>query len=380
VECPRTLKRLEYELVEDEFTRGAQIAVERAGERVIDIAVGDAGTGAPLTASTVFRVYCTIKPFTAVAVARLVDMGLLDLDEPLEDRLPDVLGLTGGVTTRHLLTHTAGLDRVRGIDLELIPAGRRRARIAQAARRPGWRLGREAAYSEAAAWHVLGWVIEQVTGDDLRAHLRCHVIEPIDLRSTWIGMTHDEYGAVFSRLGVNFDTRQGSFSPMLYERSERVCCETNPAFGGYTTAADLARFYTALLERLAGAGTDALPSPRLLAAFCSSARPDMYDQVLDRSCPFGLGFMTSLDRHAFGDDCNASSFGHSGYVGTSFAFADPEHALAVGVIFNGIVTHESAFLRRRAIVRSLYADIVSPGLGEPVSEPRRKRWFNRRAE
>jgi CubicO group peptidase (beta-lactamase class C family) len=138
--------------------------------------------------------------------------------------------------------------------------------------------------------------------------------------------------------------------------------ETNPAHGGYTTARDLARFYDALLERLADstgseASNDALPRPDVLRMFCSTARPPVYDEVLDRVCPYGLGFMTELDQHAFGDDCSPSSFGHSGNVGASFAFADPERDVAVGVVFNGLVGYDAAFLRRKALLRALYLDL-----------------------
>jgi len=95
----------------------------------------------------------------------------------------------------------------------------------------------------------------------------------------------------------------------------------------------------------------------VLETFTSPARPAVYDLVLDRECSYGLGFMTDLHQHAFGDLCSGSSFGHSGNVGTSFAFADPERALAVGVVFNGLVGHEAAFLRRRALVNALYEDL-----------------------
>ncbi|HEX4777762.1 MAG TPA: serine hydrolase, partial [Acidimicrobiia bacterium] len=83
----------------------------------------------------------------------------------------------------------------------------------------------------------------------------------------------------------------------------------------------------------------------------------VYDEVLQRECTYGLGFMTRLDEHAFGERCSDSAFGHSGNVGTSFAFADPERSLTVAVVFNGLVGHEAAFLRRRALVNTLYQDL-----------------------
>ncbi|MBV8950720.1 MAG: serine hydrolase, partial [Actinobacteria bacterium] len=93
----------------------------------------------------------------------------------------------------------------------------------------------------------------------------------------------------------------------------------------------------------------------------------------------GLGFMTNPREHAFGDRCSPSSFGHSGNVGTSFAFADPEREFAVGVVFNGLVGHEAAFLRRRALVNALYADLdeeLAPQVREDA--PARSRFGFRR--
>jgi hypothetical protein len=189
---------------------------------------------------------------------------------------------------------------------------------------------------------------------------------------TWVGMTDEEYRSVLPRLGVNYDlTDYMQGFPMVMERTPRWCCETNPAHGGYTTARDLATFYDGLLVRLDGGGPDELASPGALATATSAVRPRVFDEVLDRECEYGLGFMTDLAHHAFGPMCSPSSFGHSGNVGSSFAFADPEHDLAVAVVFNGIVDSESSFLRRPAVVGSLYADLGltgGPGADEVAEE------------
>jgi CubicO group peptidase (beta-lactamase class C family) len=378
----RTRERLEQQLEDGLFTRGVQMAVDVGGERVLDVALGDAGTGQPMSTEHIFRVYCTIKPFLAVAIARLVEDGTLSLDEPLEPRLPAVVALANGVTLRHLLTHTAGLHGVRGIEMEMVGPKRRRTVVERARLPAPWRVGVAAAYSEYAAWNVIGWLIEDVTGEPLREYLRTTLLDPLELHDTYIGMTHEEYVAVVPRLGVNHDMRDMQSFPMLFERTERVASETNPAHGGYTTARDLAQFYRALLDRLAGGGNDALPAPELLETFCSTARAAIYDEVLDRVCPYGLGFMTELDQHAFGDACSVSSFGHSGNVGASFAFADPERDVAVGVVFNGLIGYDAAFLRRRALLRGFYLDLddrEDEAQGAPVEAeaPRRRGLFGR---
>jgi CubicO group peptidase (beta-lactamase class C family) len=77
--------------------------------------VRDAEGTAPVDAETLFQAGSISKPVTAVAVMRLVERGLLSLDEPVNDKLtswkiPDN-ALTAGhpVTLRELLSHSAGL-------------------------------------------------------------------------------------------------------------------------------------------------------------------------------------------------------------------------------------------------------------------------------
>jgi len=381
----RTLDRIDQQVDDDLFTKGAQLAVEIDGERVLDVALGDTGMAGSMTPEHVFRVYCTIKPVTTLAIARLVDAGAIDLDAPLATRLPDLTRLGEGTTLRHVLTHTAGLLRPQGVEMEVVQPAKRWDAITRARPPRGWRLGIDAGYSEYVAWNVIGALIERVTGTPLREHLRDTIILPLGLTSTWIGMTAEEHREVLPRLGVNAFVRDLSFIPMLFERTERVCTETNPAHGGYTNARDLAHMYASILGRLGGEPIDALPSTETLAEFCSPARPSVYDKVLDRECSFGLGFMTELRQHAFGDRCGPQSFGHSGNVGTSFGFADPERDLAVGVVFNGMVDYESASLRRRALVNALYLDledldaareqesVIEPGTGSRFRIRRRQR-------
>lgn len=357
---PETTRFLEAEVADGLFTRGAQIVLQQGGSPVLALALGDDGRGTPVQHDTVFRVYCTIKPVTALAVARLVDDATLDLDEPLVDRLPEFRVLADGkVTLRHVLNHTAGLHRPMAIELELMPPHKRPAHLEQFERPPGWQVGVQAGYSEWFGWHVLGRLLEATTGDDLREHLRAAVIEPLGLTDTWVGMTDDEYRQTIGRIGINHDMRLLQSYPLLLERGVRMCTEVNPAHGGYSTATDLARLYGGILERLAGGGLEALASAATLRAFTSAARPVVYDRVLDRECEYGLGFMTGLGGHAFGPAPSPEAFGHSGNVGSSFAWADPAHDMAAAVVYNGVVDPESALSRRPALVRAVYADLAA---------------------
>ncbi|MBX3286309.1 MAG: beta-lactamase family protein [Actinobacteria bacterium] len=367
---PETTARLEAEVGDAIFTRGAQLAIRVGDAPAVTSAVGDDGRGRPVADDTVFRVYCTIKPVTAVAVARLVDAGELDLDEPLGGLVAELPAVAEGtVTLRDVLSHAAGLHRPGGVEIELIAPERRAAHFASVRRDPRFRVGVDVAYSERFAWHVLGLVLERVSGQPLREHLREAVLDPLGMADTWIGMTDEEYDAVAPRIGLNHDMRTQHSFPMLLERGRRMCTEVNPAHGGYTTATDLATFYAALVAQLRGAEDPALPSAETLRTFTSPVRPATLDRILDRECAHGLGFMVDLAGHEFGPLVSASSFGHSGNVGSSFAWADPDHDLAVAVIFNGIVDPASAFTLRPSVVRAIYRDLEAATAAEPEPDP-----------
>jgi CubicO group peptidase (beta-lactamase class C family) len=338
------------------LTRGVQVCVVVDGAVAFEAALGDAGIG-KVASNTLFRIYCASKPIAAVAAAGLVDDGHVDLDAPLARVLPSVHAFTAGVTLRHLLTHTAGLFQPDAFSFELIPDAQRARIVDHLALPAGWRLGRDAAYSDYVGWHLIGRALEALTGRPLRELLRDRVLDPFGMKETFIGMTDGEFAANTERIGTNFDLRHGRSLPLLLERARRWCIDCNCAHGGYTTARDLARFYSRLLDQLETGGDPGLPSPATLARFCRAARPQSYDRVLQRECDYGLGFMVNLAEHQFGEPCTPASFGHSGWLGGSFAFADPPHRLAVAVVLNGIVDHEISFARRQALVGALYDDL-----------------------
>ena len=74
----------------------------------------EAGTGEPVTGRTLFQAASISKPVSALAVMRLVQDGVLDLDRDVNDyltswRVPANDGWQPRLTLRHLLSHTAGV-------------------------------------------------------------------------------------------------------------------------------------------------------------------------------------------------------------------------------------------------------------------------------
>ena len=95
---------------------GASFAVLR-NDRIVRRAqagVVNLDSKIPVTDNAVFQIGSITKPLTATLVMQLVDEGLVGLDAPLVEYLPDFrvarLDVSQTVTIRELLCHTSGID------------------------------------------------------------------------------------------------------------------------------------------------------------------------------------------------------------------------------------------------------------------------------
>ena len=95
---------------------GASLAVLKGG-RVVAIAaagVTNLDTRVPVTPDAVFQIGSITKVFTTTLIMQLVDDGLLSLDTPIVEYLPEFQiadpATRRNVTARHLLSHTSGID------------------------------------------------------------------------------------------------------------------------------------------------------------------------------------------------------------------------------------------------------------------------------
>src|SRR4051794_3914308 len=133
-------------------------------------------------ADTAWLWFSMSKLVTATAVMRLADHGLLDLDAPFRNYLPDVSDVRSAATIRQLLNHTAGIANplpirwVRPADAPECDA-QLLTRLNRTIARPRREPGRGAAYTN-VGYLVLGRVVETAAGEPFREHIRRHVLEP----------------------------------------------------------------------------------------------------------------------------------------------------------------------------------------------------------
>ncbi|HEX7305864.1 serine hydrolase domain-containing protein [Lentzea sp.] len=162
------------ELIAKHDVPGAQVAVLVDGE-IHDFAAGvlNLRTGVEVTPDAVFKIGSITKLWTATLVQHLVDDGLLDLDAPVHAHLP---GFAPGITARHLLTHTSGLDANH------VTAARTTEEFVAAitgAPHP-FAPGRVFSYSN-SGFTVLGRLVEVVRGKPFHDVLRSELVTPLGL-------------------------------------------------------------------------------------------------------------------------------------------------------------------------------------------------------
>ncbi|MFD8086785.1 serine hydrolase domain-containing protein [Kitasatospora sp. NPDC059722] len=107
----RGLRARLQELVDRPDGPPGAIAVLRDGDRVrvVRAGVSKVGTRRPPEPADRMRLASAAKAFSGAVALRLVDCGLLGLDDTVAGRLPSLPADWGAVTLRQLLNHTSGL-------------------------------------------------------------------------------------------------------------------------------------------------------------------------------------------------------------------------------------------------------------------------------
>jgi methyl acetate hydrolase len=145
-----------------------------------------------VTENNIFRIYSMTKAITSVAALQLVEQGLIGLDDPLNELMPEmivipILDEDGNlihsdeiITLRQLLTHTSGFGKkyfssrlynfnTENWSYEVLP------RLFQ----PGTSF----AYGDGLVW--AGKVVEKISNQDLETYFREHITGPLKMNDTW---------------------------------------------------------------------------------------------------------------------------------------------------------------------------------------------------
>jgi CubicO group peptidase (beta-lactamase class C family) len=315
----------------------------------------NASAGIEATTDSLFQIGSISKVWTATIVMQLVDEGLLDLDAPIAEILPELrladpdTGKT--VTMRHLLTHTSGIDgdvftdTGRGDDcLEKYVA-------LLGDVRQNHPLGATWSYSN-SGYVVAGRVIEKLTGKTWDVALRERIVAPLGLRHT----------VTLAEEALLFRTATGHVVGVAGERSLvrawGLPRSIGPAGLICSTPADVLAF--ARLHLTGGLGPD---GTRLLSAASAAAMTAQQVELPDR---YALGDSWGIGWIRFGWN-GRRLIGHDGNTMGQSAFLRvlPGEGLAVTLLTNA----DNACDLYQELYREIFAELAGVDMPARIEPP-----------
>ena len=326
----------------DEFRElGAALVVYEAGEKVVDLYGGflDEAHTRAWSGDSLANIWSASKGLTAVAVAQLVEAGLLDYQSPVATWWPEFAqGGKGAITLDQVMSHRAGLNGFAEpttphdlYDWDL--AADRLARQA-----PLWPPGSTASYHGMTYGVLAGEIVRRASGLRPRDYLRRRIAEPLGA-DLWLGAPTARLGDVADIIPPLPDSRRIELNPIASwcianpvpdaaaaNHSAWRAAEL-PAVNVHASADGLARFYGALAN--AGRLGDTILLGEHALASMVMPRGAARDEMLGVR-QWAAGMALNLGG-LYG--AQPTAFGHSGWGG-SFGCADPHSRRGIGYVTN----------------------------------------------
>ena len=298
--------------IEKGYFAGAVVLAGRRDQILLHEAFGHAQVlpeKVPMGKDAVFDLASVTKVVaTATACAICVDEGLVDLDRPVRQYLPGLVGEgAGGVTVRQLGMHTSGFDNKK-----FTPKSRGDAMLrAMLAASPHDEPGSRYQYS-CLNFILLSLLVEDVAGQPFSAFCQNRIFGPL-------GMEDTRFGPVpVSERVVTMGCEVGQISDM----QARLAGKAVGNAGLFSTAADLARFCRMML------GEGELGDIRIM----SSSVVQKITQEPSTS-HVGRGFGWDLRPEGRPRGLSDATYYHTGWTGQSM-WIDPVRELYVIVLTN----------------------------------------------
>ena len=283
--------------VADDLERSAQMAMKKMGIRGLAMTVvaddgsswsagfGSAGGGRAVTPETPFVVASVTKLFTAVAVMKLVEDGLVGLDEPIGKYVSEMAGRSypgsRPPTVRDLLTHHGGIvsDTLKGNFYDGPEAGYTTAfmtHVPLIAEQALTEPPRMLAHYSNAGYVLLGALVARVSGEPYAEFVERTILRPL-------GMLDSGFldPAARTALSAGFASGKEVLAPRV---------SGGPEGGLAASAVDLGRFISMILAGTGhwrGAPLEPVLSAATMGEMLSRQNVDI---ALDFDFEMGLGF------------------------------------------------------------------------------------------
>lgn len=233
-------------LITQQKVIGAAAAYSINGETQWASSVGfsDKDNNKSFEISTEVRTASIAKSMTAIAIMQLVEQGLIDIELPVDNYFPEFIqkGKTK-VTTKHLLTHTSGIDAYKN-------SKETENKINYASLLDAYKIFKDrklrfepgtAYYYTTYGYVVLGIIIEKVSGQTYEEYMQQHIWNKVGMTQTGIeksGIERVKAATLYRK-----DRRGRLKQAEINNLSNRI-----PGGGFYSTIGDLLKFGNALLN------------------------------------------------------------------------------------------------------------------------------------
>lgn len=211
------------EEMEELHIPGAAIAIVKDGSILLTKGYGyaDLDNQTPVTPdTTLFRVGSVSKTLTGTAAMQLVDRGLLQLDEDINQYLQDFqipATYEQPITLQHLLTHTSGFTQQyigiagRTAEDKLSLAEYVKTAMPPRVRPPGQHYSYSTYDSD-----LVGYLIEELTGIPLEEYMAQNLLQPLQMQQS--SFLQPLPPALDSNLAVGYEYEEGTYQtlPFLY--------------------------------------------------------------------------------------------------------------------------------------------------------------------
>lgn len=286
--------------------------------------LADRDRSLPLGTASILRTGSISKSITAMLMMRLVDRGVLTLDDPVEDHLREIRVLLGApsegpaITFRHLASHTAGIARepeLPGAATGPITLWEDKVIASLAETRYDTVPGARYRYSN-IGFGALGLALSRAAGRPFMDLVEEEIFLPL-------GMTGSAFviGDLESRLAAGYVNRPGGTVDASQPAREHAGRGYKVPNGGvYSTVADLGRFMGALCG---------VPGLTILS---DEGRREMLRVQTPEDPSRGYGLGLSLEIDSAGRTIASHGGSVAGY--TAHIAVDPDACIGVAILRN----------------------------------------------
>jgi CubicO group peptidase (beta-lactamase class C family) len=316
----------------------------------------------PVGADTLFPVASVTKPFTATAITLLAERGVLSIDQPVLDFIPEFVGdgdpRFARITLRHFLTHTSGLPeyteenesiRRRHLGLDAFVRAYCQGSLLFD---PGTRYS----YSN-FGYGLLGEIVARASGRGYHEFVAGEILAPTGMKDSYLQPPTDVWPRIADCWLLGEPHTDYERYNSAYFRQLGI-----PWGGLYTTPDDLAAFGQLFLDG-GKAGGESVLAPAIVREMTRDqlddvpgAKTSLGEEIPAASRGLGWDVKGKKVRTCMGELTALTTFGHTGSSG-AMLWVDP--TLDLTCVLIGTRTLESGWAMGDWPRQALFSNAVA---------------------